>query len=196
MLRHASVGNLPTFEISAAVEYVEPVPLQEAVLAVLAAHPGASGNTVEQALRGQHPREAVRALLVDLVAADTVTATERQRRRSSRYTLSARSNHPPDREVSVPSTVNPTSRIGATTIMDTQHCLRCKRPAPSEDSDELSYWEAADETGDQVICPGCLNSEEETAIAEDAMATAEEAQELQAREAAAARHTNGVSRTT
>jgi hypothetical protein len=69
--------------------------------------------------------------------------------------------------------------------MDTQHCMRCKRPAPSEDSDEFVDWEAADETGDQVICPGCLNSEEETAIAEDAMATAEEAQELLESEAAA-----------
>jgi hypothetical protein len=69
--------------------------------------------------------------------------------------------------------------------MDTQHCMRCKRLAPPEDSDEFVDWEAADETGDQVICPGCLNSEEETAIAEDSMATAEEAQELLESEAAA-----------
>jgi hypothetical protein len=54
----------------------------------------------------------------------------------------------------------------------TQHCARCRRPAPDQLSSEFLEWEALGETGEQVICPGCLTLGEEQAITDDAFETA------------------------
>ena len=48
-----------------------------------------------------------------------------------------------------------------------QNCIRCRRPAPPQDSDAFTEWEAADESGVEVICPGCVTREEETAMVDD-----------------------------
>jgi len=60
----------------------------------------------------------------------------------------------------------------------TIHCARCRRAAPPQDSDESLEWEAIDETGDEVICPGCVTLAEEMIIATDADETARRADDL------------------
>ena len=49
-------------------------------------------------------------------------------------------------------------------------CCRCGRTSTVEAAD-TGEWEAYGETGEQMICPGCLTSEEEHERAEDAMDT-------------------------
>jgi hypothetical protein len=55
--------------------------------------------------------------------------------------------------------------------ISTQSCARCDRPVPDQLSDEFLDWEALDETGDQLICPGCLTLGEERAVAGEGCAT-------------------------
>lgn len=57
----------------------------------------------------------------------------------------------------------------------TQHCARCRRAAPDQLSGEFLEWESPDDTGDQVVCPGCITGVEERAIYEDGVLTALEA---------------------
>ncbi len=50
--------------------------------------------------------------------------------------------------------------------MTTHYCERCKRPIDQE-SDNFVEWEAIDEDGDKVVCPGCLTGAEEQAVIDD-----------------------------
>ena len=65
----------------------------------------------------------------------------------------------------------------------TQHCARCKREAPEQESDEFLTWEVIDEVGDVVVCEGCLTLAEENSIYSDGLATAVEAGAMTAKEA-------------
>jgi len=60
----------------------------------------------------------------------------------------------------------------------TQHCARCKREAPEQESDEFVTWEVIDTVTGEVVCERCFNS-----IYRDALATAVEAGEMTAKEA-------------
>jgi hypothetical protein len=55
--------------------------------------------------------------------------------------------------------------------MTPAQCARCGRTTDQE-TDEFLYWEATDESGTTVICPGCLTGLEENQIADDAAETA------------------------
>jgi flagellar biosynthesis/type III secretory pathway protein FliH len=78
----------------------------------------------------------------------------------------------------------------------TQHCARCRRPAPDQLSSEFLEWEASGETGEQVICPGCLTLGEERAIADDADETAEAGRDILLKEAEAHRRLAHLKSTT
>ncbi len=47
-------------------------------------------------------------------------------------------------------------------------CCRCGRTSTVEAAD-TSEWEATGETGEQMICPGCLTGQEQREVDEDAM---------------------------
>jgi hypothetical protein len=64
-----------------------------------------------------------------------------------------------------------------------EHCARCRRLAPDQTSDEFLEWEALGETGEEVICPGCLTLGEERALGDDALETHAEGLRLLADEA-------------
>jgi len=49
----------------------------------------------------------------------------------------------------------------------TQTCIRCGKPAPDIEDDEFVEWEAADDEGTEIICPGCLTGTELVAMADD-----------------------------
>ena len=57
-------------------------------------------------------------------------------------------------------------RCGDDMSISTQGCARCHRPVPDQFSDEFLSWEA-DETGEQLICPGCLTPGQARATAGD-----------------------------
>ncbi|MER7927052.1 hypothetical protein ABTY96_28500 [Streptomyces sp. NPDC096057] len=54
-----------------------------------------------------------------------------------------------------------------------EHCARCRRPAPEQDSKEFMDWEA---TADGLpVCPGCLTLLDEQYADEAVMDLADEA---------------------
>jgi hypothetical protein len=62
------------------------------------------------------------------------------------------------------------------------HCSRCQRAAPAEDSEEFVYWET-DADGTTLICPHCLTLSEENTLAEAARETGIPADRLAADDA-------------
>jgi hypothetical protein len=48
-----------------------------------------------------------------------------------------------------------------------EFCIRCRREAPPWDSGEYVSWEAADETGTTIMCPGCLTAREQQSMDDD-----------------------------
>lgn len=54
------------------------------------------------------------------------------------------------------------------------NCARCARPSPSQTSAEFKDWEALGDGG-AVVCPDCITAEEQQAVDEDDMDTADQA---------------------
>jgi hypothetical protein len=54
------------------------------------------------------------------------------------------------------------------TVIETQ-CVRCFKPQPAPDSDELGSWEALDHMG-AMACPDCVTPAEQQAVDEADMA--------------------------
>lgn len=49
-----------------------------------------------------------------------------------------------------------------------QHCARCRRLAPAQESSEFGDWEALGD-GSEVICPGCITGAEQQRMDEEVM---------------------------
>ncbi|MDV9168751.1 hypothetical protein R6V09_01155 [Streptomyces sp. W16] len=54
-----------------------------------------------------------------------------------------------------------------------EHCSRCRRPAPPQDSKEFMDWEATEDG--LPVCPGCLTLLDEQYMDEAVMDLADEA---------------------
>lgn len=52
-----------------------------------------------------------------------------------------------------------------------EHCARCRRSAPDQESGDFLEWEAM---SDGIVCPGCLTGEEENAFFDDFAELAEQ----------------------
>lgn len=50
--------------------------------------------------------------------------------------------------------------------MSEQHCDRCGRPAPDQESADFTEWEAVGD-GTTVLCPDCITPAEHQAMIED-----------------------------
>jgi len=55
--------------------------------------------------------------------------------------------------------------------ISTHDCARCHRPVPDLLSDDFLSWQALGESGEQLICPGCLTPDRGRAVAGEGDAT-------------------------
>jgi hypothetical protein len=58
-------------------------------------------------------------------------------------------------------------------IENDQFCVRCRGPAPSYEDPSYLDWEAGDDKGLTVVCPGCLTVAEVAAMDDDMFETTE-----------------------